>query len=51
MSSDVNDVNDVNEMDTPNPPVRFGIFPNELFATVNLHRSALRTSFSLLVPL
>ncbi|MEZ4486868.1 MAG: DUF3480 domain-containing protein [Cyanobacteriota/Melainabacteria group bacterium] len=35
--NDVNDVNDVNEMDTPNPPVRFEIFPNELFATVNLH--------------
>ncbi|HMO24398.1 MAG TPA: hypothetical protein PKC98_25835, partial [Candidatus Melainabacteria bacterium] len=35
--NDVNDANDINEMDTPNPPVRFEIFPNELFATVNLH--------------
>lgn len=28
---------DINEMDSPNPPVRFEIFPDELFATVNIH--------------
>lgn len=28
---------DINEMESPEPPVRFEIFPEELFATVNVH--------------
>lgn len=29
--------NNINEMESPVPPVRFEIYPNELFASVNLH--------------